>query len=58
MTNKLPKTQRNIVLLRIYQDLSFKTICNILSISENSAKVLFYNAKENLKEYYNQLNEK
>ncbi len=39
MTYQLPKTQRNIVLLRIYQDLSFNTIRNILSISENSAKV-------------------
>ena len=51
MTNKLPNKQRNIVLLRIYQDLPFKTIGNILSISENSAKVSFYKAKENLKEY-------
>jgi RNA polymerase sigma-70 factor (ECF subfamily) len=51
MTNKLPNKQRNIVLLRIYQDLPFKTIGNILSISENSAKVSFYKAKENLMEY-------
>ena len=53
MTYQLPKTQRNIVLLRIYQDLSFNTIRNILSISENSVKVSFYKAKENLKEYLN-----
>ena len=51
MTYQLPKTQRNIVLLRIYQDIPFNTIGNILSISENSAKVSFYKAKENLKEY-------
>ena len=53
MTCQLPKTQRNIVLLHIYQDLPFKTIGSILSISENSAKVSFYKAKENLKEYLN-----
>ena len=53
MTYQLPKTQRNIVLLRIYQDLPFNTIGSILSISENSAKVSFYKAKENLKEYLN-----
>ena len=53
MSYQLPKTQRNIVLLRIYQDLPFNTIGSILSISENSAKVSFYKAKENLKEYLN-----
>ena len=53
MTYQLPKTQSNIILLRIYQDLPFNTIGSILSISENSAKVSFYKAKENLKEYLN-----
>jgi len=51
MITKLPNKQRNILLLRIYQDLPFKTIGSILSISENSAKVSFYKVKEHLKEY-------
>ena len=58
MSYQLPKTQRNIVLLRIYQDLPFNTIGSILSITENSAKVSFYKAKENLKEYLNKKNGK
>ncbi len=53
-SKKLPKVQRNIVLLRIYQDMSFKQISQILSISENSAKVSFHKAKINLKGYINE----
>jgi DNA-directed RNA polymerase specialized sigma24 family protein len=52
MTPKLPRFQRNIVLLRVYQDLSFKMIGGILNITENSAKVSFHKAKANLKIYY------
>jgi RNA polymerase sigma-70 factor (ECF subfamily) len=52
MTNKLPRFQRNIVLLRVYQDLSFKMIGEILNITENSAKVSFHKAKANLKIHY------
>jgi len=52
MTNRLPRFQRNIVLLRIYQDLPFKMIGDILNITENSAKVSFHKAKTNLKKYY------
>lgn len=46
---RLAKMQRNVVLLRIFQDMSFKDISEVLSISENSAKVSFYKAKQNLK---------
>ena len=49
LVKKLPKTQRSIVVLRIYQELPFKDIGEILEISENSAKVSFYKAKSNLK---------
>mgnify|MGYP003956558611 CR=1 FL=1 len=52
MTHKLPRFQRNIVLLRIYQDLSFKMIGQVLNITENSTKVSFHKAKVNLKKYY------
>ena len=49
LVKKLPKMQRSIVVLRIYQELPFKDIGEILEISENSAKVSFYKAKNNLK---------
>ena len=49
MTYKLPRMQRNVVILRVFQDLQFKVISEILNISVNSAKVSFYKAKENLK---------
>ena len=49
MTYKLPKVQRNIVLLRVFQDLQFKVISKVLNISVNSAKVSFHKAKNNLK---------
>ena len=52
MTHKLPRFQRNIVLLRVYQDMSFKMIGQILNITENSAKVSFHKAKVNLKTHY------
>ena len=52
MTHKLPRLQRNIVLLRIYQDMLFKMIGQILNITENSAKVSFHKAKANLKTHY------
>ena len=54
MTHRLPKMQRNVVLLRVYQDLSFKMVGSILSITENSAKVSFHKAKANLKKYLNE----
>ncbi|MDP6571206.1 MAG: sigma-70 family RNA polymerase sigma factor [Candidatus Marinimicrobia bacterium] len=57
LASQLPATQRNIVLLRIYQDLPFKAIGKILSISENSAKVSFHKAKQNLRQYWEQSNE-
>jgi len=52
MTHKLPRFQRNIVLLRIYQDMPFQMIGKVLNITENSAKVSFHKAKANLKTYY------
>ncbi len=51
LVKKLPKIQRSITVLRIYQELPFKNIGEILGISENSAKVSFYKAKVNLKKW-------
>ena len=55
LTHKLPRFQRNIVLLRIFQEMSFKMIGEILNITENSAKVSFHKAKINLKKYYTKI---
>lgn len=41
----LPEKQRDVVILRIYADLSFKEIASSLIISESSAKALFFRAK-------------
>ena len=49
LVKKLPKMQRSIMVLRIYQELPFKDIGKILGITENSAKVNFFKAKNNLK---------
>jgi len=45
--------QRTIVLLRIYQGHTFKEISKLLNITNNSAKVIFYKAKMNLKRKLN-----
>ena len=57
MTHNRPNIQRNIVLLRVCQDMPFKSISQIVSISENSAKVSFHKAKKNLKQYFEETNE-
>ena len=51
LVKKLPKMQRSIMVLRIYQELPFKDIGKILGITENSAKVNFFKAKNNLKKW-------
>ncbi len=48
---RLPRIQRNIMVLRTYQDLPFKEIGYVLSVSENSAKVSYSKAKKNLKKF-------
>ena len=45
----LPKKHRDVVVMRTYADLSFKEIGRALSISENSAKVLYFRAKNQLR---------
>lgn len=46
---RLPYKQRLVVMLRIYQDLSFEEIGRALGMRTNSAKVNFHHALEKLK---------
>lgn len=46
----IPKKYRDVVLLRIYAELSFSQIALVLKISENSAKVIYFRAKKMLLE--------
>ena len=46
----LPKKSRDVVILRIYGDLPFREIASSLKISESSAKVIFFRAKNSLRE--------
>ena len=48
--SELDETSREIVILRIYSELTFKEIGKILTISENYARVSFYRAKAKIKE--------
>ena len=45
----LTKTEREVVNLRIYADLTFNEIGRVLNKSENWARVTFYRSKEKLK---------
>ncbi len=44
-TDSLPGKYRDVAVLRIYADLPFSQISSLLKITENSAKVIFYRAK-------------
>ncbi len=46
---KLPQKYRDVVFLRIYAELPFSQIAEILDITENSAKVVYYRAKNMLR---------
>lgn len=43
--DRLPEKYRDVAVLRIYADLPFSQIARLLRITENSAKVIFYRAK-------------
>ena len=47
---KLPKNYRDVVILRVYADLTFPDIANALGISTSSAKVIFHRAKKIISE--------
>ncbi len=46
----LPEPGREVVYLRVFGDLSFREIGEVLNRTENWARVTFYRAKERLKE--------
>lgn len=46
----LPERQREVALLRIYQDLSFAEVGEVIGITANNAKVNFHHAVKRLKE--------
>ena len=48
--DRLPEKYRDVVILRVYGDLPFAEIAKSLKISESSAKVLFYRAKNQIRE--------
>lgn len=50
MVADIPKKYRDVVVLRIYAELPFSQIAQILRISENSAKVIYFRAKKMLME--------
>ena len=47
---RLPKNYRDVVVLRVYADLSFGDVANALGISTSSAKVIFHRAKKIISE--------
>ena len=50
VVDTIPKKYRDVVLLRIYAELPFSQIAQILKISESSAKVIYFRAKKMLME--------
>ncbi|MBE6938103.1 MAG: RNA polymerase sigma factor [Ruminococcaceae bacterium] len=47
---ELPDKYRDVVMLRVYAELSFAQIGSTMGITENSAKVIYFRAKNMLKE--------
>tara|TARA_B110000263_G_C15193938_1_gene457383 strand:- start:439 stop:963 length:525 start_codon:yes stop_codon:yes gene_type:complete len=48
--SKLPKKQREVVILRLTNELSFREVSNITGMKEGTAKVNFHHALKKLKE--------
>ncbi len=48
--SQLKPIENTVVVLKRYQGMSHKEIANILGISENNSRVIFYRAMKNLKE--------
>lgn len=47
---QLPQKNTDVVILRLYADMTFRQIADTLKITESSAKVLYFRAKNMLKE--------
>ncbi len=50
LIDKLPEKYKDIILYRIYADMTFAQAAAAMNITENSAKVLFFRAKKKLLE--------
>ena len=50
IVNGIPEKYRDVVILRIYGEMSFLQVSQALNISESSAKVIFFRAKKMLME--------
>lgn len=50
LIKKLPSKYKDVVMLRVYAEMSFAQVAQTLNISENSAKVIFCRAKKMLAE--------
>lgn len=50
LIRKLPEKYRDVVILRIYAEMSFTQVGEALGINENSAKVIYFRAKKMLTE--------
>ncbi|HOP11076.1 MAG TPA: sigma-70 family RNA polymerase sigma factor [Oscillospiraceae bacterium] len=50
LVRKLPEKYRDVVILRIYAEMPFAQVGEVLGISENSAKVIYFRAKKMLTE--------
>lgn len=53
----LPERQRQVVMLRVYEELSFKEIAKVLGCSAGSAKVNYHYAVRGLKKMFNNAKE-
>lgn len=51
---KLPKKQKMVLILRTFQQLTFKEVAGVIGMSENSAKVNYHHAIKRLKELMGQ----
>jgi RNA polymerase sigma-70 factor (ECF subfamily) len=51
----LPEKQRTIFLLREFEELSYKEIADILSISEEQVKINLFRLRRKLKEYFDKV---
>lgn len=50
LIKRLPEKQKKVIILRLWEELTFKEIANILSISEGTAKAHYFFGLKNLKE--------
>ena len=52
---QLPNRQREIIYLKIYKDLGYEEVAELMQINYQAARNLLYQAIKNLKEHFNSL---